>query len=41
MENQKITNLLVNTSDKVPIFITKKWIEIHDQSRETYNLTRK
>ena len=27
MEYQKITNLL-----DVPIFITKKWIEVHDQS---------
>ena len=26
MEYQKITNLLGNTSDKVPRFITKKWI---------------
>ena len=26
MEYQKITNLLGNTSDNVPRFITKKWI---------------
>ena len=32
MEYQKITNLLGSTSDKVPRFITKKWIEAHDQS---------
>ena len=33
MEYQKITNLLDNTFDKVPRFITKnKWIELHDQS---------
>ena len=32
MEYQKITSLLGNTSDKVPRFITKKWIEVHDQS---------
>ena len=37
MENQNIANLLDNTSDKVPRFITKKWIEVHDQSGETYN----
>ena len=37
MEYKKITNLLGNTSDKVPRFITKKWIEIHDQSAGTYN----
>ena len=34
MEYQKITNLLGNTSGKVPRFITKKWIELYDQSRE-------
>ena len=27
MEYQNITNLLGNIPDKVPIFITKKWIE--------------
>ena len=32
MEYQKIVNLLDTTSDKVPRFITKKWIEFHDQS---------
>ena len=32
MEYQKITNLLGTTSDNVPRFITKKWIEVHDQS---------
>ena len=35
MEYQKITNLLGSTSDKVPRFITRKWIEVHDQSGET------
>ena len=35
MEYQKITNLLGNIPDKVPRFITKKWIEVHDQSGET------
>ena len=29
MEYQKITNLLGNTSDKVPRFIIKKWIEVN------------
>ena len=37
MEYQKIANLLGNTSDKLPRFISKKWIKFHDQSRETYN----
>ena len=29
---QKITNLLDTTSDNVLRFITKKWLEVHDQS---------
>ena len=32
MEYQKITSLLGTTSDNVPRFITKKCIEVHDQS---------
>ena len=40
MEHQKITNLLGNTPDKVPRFITKKWIEVHDQSEETYSTNK-
>ena len=32
MEYQKITNLLGTTLYEVPKFITKKWIELHDQS---------
>ena len=32
MDYQKITNLLGNMPDEVPRFITKKWIEVHDQS---------
>ena len=32
MEYQKMTNLLGTISDKVPRFITKKWIKVHDQS---------
>ena len=40
MEYQKITNLLGNIPDKVPIFITKKWIEVHDQSGGTYNVNK-
>ena len=37
MEYQEITNLFGNTSEKVPRFITKKWIEIHDQSGNAEN----
>ena len=36
-KNLMDTNLLGNTSDQVPRFITKKWIEVYDQSGETYN----
>ena len=32
MEYQKITKLLGRTSDEVPRFITKKWVEVYDQS---------
>ena len=41
MEYEKITNLLGNTSDKVPRFITKKWIEVFDQSGGTYSTNKK
>ena len=40
MEYQKITSLLGNISDKVPRFITKKWIEAHDQSNGAYNTNK-
>ena len=32
MEYQKITNLLDTMLDEVPRFITKTWVEVHDQS---------
>ena len=32
MEYRKITNLFGNISDKIPKFITKKWVEVYDQS---------
>ena len=32
MEYQKITSLLGTTLDEIPRFITKKWVEVHDQS---------
>ena len=35
MESQKITNLLDTAPDKVSRFITKKWVEAHDQSSST------
>ena len=37
MEYQKITNLLGYIPDKALRFITKKWIEVHDQSGKSYN----
>ena len=37
MECQKIINLLDNTPNQPNKFITKKWLEINDESRETYN----
>ena len=37
MEYQTITNLLGNIPDEVPRFITKKWIEIYDQSGNAEN----
>ena len=40
MEYQKVTNLLGNTQDKVPRFITKKWTEVHDQSGGAYNTNK-
>ena len=38
MEFQKIVNLLDTTSDDkdLPRFITKKWIEVYDQSERDY-----
>ena len=40
MEYQKITELLGNIPDKLPRFITKKWIEVSDQSGGTYNTNK-
>ena len=40
MEYQKTTSVLGTTSDTVPRFITKKWIEVHDQlgnAEDRYN----
>ena len=40
MEFNKITNLLGPAHDKVPRFITKKWIEVQSQSGNTYNTSK-
>ena len=41
-EFQKITNFLDTTSDDkdLPKFITKKWIEVYDQSGKNYNTNK-
>ena len=43
MEFQKITNLLDTTSDDkdLPRFVTKKWIEVYDQSEKNYSVNKK
>ena len=42
MEFQKITNFLDKTSDDkdLPRFVTKKWIEVYDQSGGNYNVNK-
>ena len=32
MEYQKITNLLGTTPNEMPRFVTKKWVDVHDES---------
>ena len=36
MEYQKIINLLDNTPNQPTKFTTKNWVEVNDDSRETY-----
>ena len=42
MQFQKIVNFLNTTSDNkdLPTFVTKKWIEIYDQSEGNYNVNK-
>ena len=42
MEFQDITNFLDVTSDNedLPKFVTKKWIEVYDQSEGNYNVNK-
>ena len=42
MEFQKIVNFLDTTSDDkdLPRFVTKKWIEVYDQSGGKYNVNK-
>ena len=38
MEYQKIANLLDDTSNKISKFRTRKWVEINDESKGTYDV---
>ena len=42
LEFPKIVNFLGATSDvkDLPRFVTKKWIEVYDQSRGNYNFNK-
>ena len=42
MEFQKIANFLNTTSDDkdLPRFVTKKWVEVYDQSEGNYNVNK-
>ena len=42
MKFQRIINLLNTTSDDkdLPILVTKKWIEVYDQSEKKYNTNK-
>ena len=42
MEFQKIVNFLDTTSDNkdLPKFVTKKWIEVYDQSQGNYDVNK-
>ena len=42
MEFQKIVNFLDTTFDDkdLPRFVTKKWIEVYDQSEGNYNVNK-
>ena len=42
MEFQKIVNFLDTTSDNkhLPTFVTKKWIEVYDQSEGNYDVNK-
>ena len=40
MEFNKINNLLGDPTDKVPRFVTKKWIEINPQSTKDFKTSK-
>ena len=37
MEHQRIKNLLGTTINKVTKLVTKKWVQVYDQSNNTYS----
>ena len=39
MKYQKIINLFDNTPNQPSIFSTRNWVEVNDESRETYNVS--
>ena len=43
MEFQKIVNLFDTTFDDkdLPRFVTKKWIEVYDQSEKSFSVNKK
>ena len=43
MEFEKIINLLDTTVDDkdLPRFVTKKWIQVYDQSEKNYSVNKK
>ena len=42
MEYQKIINILGNLSNsRLPRYVTRKWVEMYDQSDRTYNVNKK
>ena len=41
MEFQKIVNFLnTNSDENLPRFVTKKWIEVYDQTGGNYNVKK-
>ena len=40
MEYQKIINLLGNMADQAPRYVTKKWMDIYDESGGTCNVNK-
>ena len=41
MEYQIIMKLRDTASDNIPKYNTKKWVEVYEQSAESYNINKK